>query len=344
MKYKITDNILNLVYEFSRLHTFLCAQDMDSVWFKKLEETIGTRAALAAVSIDSAMQLDLLLQQTRELRVHNSLKADFKRYKHLKDMLVKIFKDDYDINLDLIEKLHSILLGIEYKEKQYTFRKTSKTVSRITNENGVYKRVTYKIKTEPVAILKKLNDLIKWFNENKLVVNPIILTGIVHLKMLEIHPYNEGTGRLARLLIHGILHTYGIDVYNVIPIEEYYLKYRDRYYEIIDEAATTQNYTKWLEFFCESLLYSVNEAIDELTKISGGSINLKSNSVVHLTPKEAEIVSTLTESGQLSGAEIAKQLEVSRQHINTILKKLEAKKLVKKIGKGTKCRYELLNK
>lgn len=50
-----------------------------------------------------------------------------------------------------------------------------------------------------------MTKLIKWYNEQKKTLHPIILISIFHGRFLEIHPFEDGNGRTARFLLNTIL-------------------------------------------------------------------------------------------------------------------------------------------
>jgi Fic family protein len=56
-----------------------------------------------------------------------------------------------------------------------------------------------------IAVEEELEILIKWYNENKKSMHPLELAGVFHHKYLQIHPFKDGNGRVARELLNFIL-------------------------------------------------------------------------------------------------------------------------------------------
>ena len=56
-----------------------------------------------------------------------------------------------------------------------------------------------------------MNDLIGWYNseENKHKLNPIELAALLHYRYVRIHPFDDGNGRIARLLMNYVLLRHG---------------------------------------------------------------------------------------------------------------------------------------
>jgi len=76
----------------------------------------------------------------------------------------------------------------------------------------------------------KLQDLIKWYNKNKKKYHPFELSGIIHHRFLQIHPFADGNGRVAREILNFILNKNDYPPI-IIPVEE-----RQEYMEGLEKA------------------------------------------------------------------------------------------------------------
>lgn len=56
-----------------------------------------------------------------------------------------------------------------------------------------------------------MTDLVKWYNEEaeKGELSPIEMASLLHYRYIRIHPFEDGNGRIARLLVNFVLHRYG---------------------------------------------------------------------------------------------------------------------------------------
>ena len=82
----------------------------------------------------------------------------------------------------------------------------------------------------PVKQLKKeLNEFIKWYEKNKKKFKPLILAAIVHNQFEDIHPFQDGNGRVGRLLVNYIL------LKNNYPPINILLEDRAEYYYTLQE-------------------------------------------------------------------------------------------------------------
>lgn len=99
-----------------------------------------------------------------------------------------------ELNHELIIKVHDELMG------NIDFRKGYRTVDvRVIRSNFEATPAPY-VKTD-------MNLLLKWYNENKSKLHPLVLASIFHHKFEKIHPFMDGNGRTGRILLNYILMT-----------------------------------------------------------------------------------------------------------------------------------------
>jgi Fic family protein len=92
------------------------------------------------------------------------------------------------------------------------------------NEAGFYRKKPVIItgtEFKPPAA-SKVNNLMKKFieeiNRNTTEMHPLIKAAYAHLKFVEIHPFIDGNGRVARLLMNLILMNYGYQIVVIPPV------------------------------------------------------------------------------------------------------------------------------
>lgn len=129
------------------------------------------------------------------------------------NLVIDIVKDQRPITENFIRELHELLL----KEPYYVDAITPEgTPTKKLIQVGKYKTSPNHIKTstgeifrfaEPEETPAKMHDLLEWykFKRTEKDVNPIILAAEFHYKFIIIHPFDDGNGRLARILMNFIL-------------------------------------------------------------------------------------------------------------------------------------------
>ena len=99
----------------------------------------------------------------------------------------------------------------------------------------------------PQRVPGLVKELVEWLEENEKLVHPVELAAKFHTKFTSIHPFADGNGRMARLLMNYVLQQKGLPFTN-IP-----LKRRNAYMQT-QAAGNTQNYKPFTRFLAEEFL------------------------------------------------------------------------------------------
>jgi Fic family protein len=127
--------------------------------------------------------------------------------------VIDVVKGDYPLNENFIRELHTLLLKESYEVDAIT--PDGKPTKKLINV-GRYKTSPNHVKTKtgeifyfatPEETPSKMTDLINWYREKseQKDVNPIFLAAEFHYKFIRIHPFDDGNGRTARILMNFIL-------------------------------------------------------------------------------------------------------------------------------------------
>lgn len=153
-----------------------------------------------------ALLLFGITAQGKPLRHHFEITGHNEAVKWIMDVVAK--KEPLTENL--IRQLHTILLKESYQVDAIT--PNGKPTTRWIKV-GQYKSVPNHVKTVTGEIFRfasveetpsKMYDLINWFRVEveKREVNPLVLAAEFHYRFIRIHPFDDGNGRIARLLMN----------------------------------------------------------------------------------------------------------------------------------------------
>lgn len=90
-------------------------------------------------------------------------------------------------------------------------------------------------------IAKLLKEVVNWYNENRKKYPPILLAAVVHNQFETIHPFQDGNGRVGRLLLNNILLKQNMPPVNIE------LKNRKEYYHALQEYQKNRNIRPTIE-------------------------------------------------------------------------------------------------
>jgi len=104
-------------------------------------------------------------------------------------------------------------------------------------------------------------QLLAWTNEAIEIeeIHPLIIVGTFVYEFLSIHPYQDGNGRLSRLLTTMLLMQQGYDFVQYISFEHVIESQKGEYYEALmqgqkDRYTDNEKIDDWLKFFLECMI------------------------------------------------------------------------------------------
>jgi Fic family protein len=100
----------------------------------------------------------------------------------------------------------------------------------------------------PTELSAELTDFFKWYNKQKSSYHPVVLAGLVHLRLVTIHPFGDGNGRITRLLMNIVLSN------NNYPLFIIDYKHRKSYYSALEKSQVKDDDSYFLSWFIKSYL------------------------------------------------------------------------------------------
>lgn len=95
----------------------------------------------------------------------------------------------------------------------------------------------------------------------------LIRAGLAHAQFETIHPFLDGNGRLGRLLITFLLCERGVLQRPVLYLSDYFMHFRQRYYELLQAVRDEGAWEEWLAFFLQGVLEVSRQAADTARSI-----------------------------------------------------------------------------
>lgn len=223
--------------------------------------------------------------------------------------------------IEFIEKL------VEAKNEltEYAILQIHKLImSNITEDAGHYRttgvRITGATFMPPPSteVKHKIDELLNWMKKNPDELTPIELAAIFHHRFVQIHPFSEGNGRTARLLMNALLMKDGYPFISTIPKLD-----RQKYLKTLSEA-DSGNTSNFVNFIARCIERSLDMYLNALTEPE--ILTLADASKI--TPYSQEYLSLLARKGQLGAFKQGRNWVVSKQELNNYL--ASVKKTVRK--------------
>ncbi len=126
------------------------------------------------------------------------------------------------------------------------FKETKPDIAGKVRNYGVKISKSKFVPPAPVELNALLKNFFRWLDKNMNKYTAIDLAGLAYLKFVTIHPFGDGNGRIARLIINWILYRKNYPMF----IIEY--KNRSRYYSALEKAQIKNNNFIFLAWFLKN--------------------------------------------------------------------------------------------
>ncbi len=236
-----------------------------------------------------------------------------------------------------IKHFHKELL--KYAEKDEGHRgEYKKKENKVMMLDSSGKPVGTLFDTTPAYLTpKEMLELVEWtqsaIKEKK--YHPLLIAANFVVEFLNIHPFEDGNGRLSRILTNLLLLKEGYLYMPYISHEKLVEDHKPEYYVALRKSQKTfkrghENIVPWLEFFLLVFLQQSRMAVDLLS-----SENIEKL----LSPKQLAVWQYLQSVGEAAPLEISKKAKVARPTVNQALGRLLSFKKIERIGQGRSTRY-----
>lgn len=120
-------------------------------------------------------------------------------------------------------------------------------------------RIHY-IAPSPERVEEEMEHFIEWFNSEK-PISPVIRSAIAHFWFVSIHPFEDGNGRLARILGDMFLARGDKSRFRFYNISSEINRDKNHYYQILERIQHGDgDITEWLVWYLKTLLAAIQEA------------------------------------------------------------------------------------
>lgn len=345
-KYTITDKILSNVSQIMVGREVVEQSKLIPKWELKLKKEARIHNAHSSTSIEGNR---LTLEQVAALSENKEIVATEKDKKEVLNYLKALdsipeYANKKTIDVKLFLKIHETVTidTLRNNKDCGVFRNRQVFVGRRIFDGTSFKEIVEYMPPKTKDAPRLTAEFLDWLNSDKAnEVNPIISAGIVHYEIARIHPFIDGNGRTARLMASLVLYKSGFDHRRFFALDDYYDENRSAYYAALKTVQRDKgDITKWLEYFTDGFLYSMNRVKDFIVKM-GLSPKIEEGERIELTQKQIKILERIKEKGKVSNKDLRDMFGITRQAMLKEISKLIDAKLVELIGKGRSAYYKI---
>ena len=151
------------------------------------------------------------------------------------------------ISESMIAGVHAKLLasgrGSDMHPGQY--RREQSAIQRVPSGDIVF------VPPPPEYVQPSMNDLFSFINDPLLIRSALLRAALAHVQFETIHPFEDGNGRVGRLIINLMLTNSGVLNGPSLYPSLYLKQNRERYYELLTHVRRTGDWEAWVTFFSD---------------------------------------------------------------------------------------------
>lgn len=237
-----------------------------------------------------------------------------------------------------IKHLHNTML--QYGNKDSEHRGRYKIMPNVvTAFDQVSKRqVVWLRAVPPEDTPQMMKELVAWFNaeNNAGQQHALLLVAVFIVVFLAIHPFQDGNGRLSRILTTLLMLKAGYTYVPYSSMESIVEANQHDYYHALHFTQQTlstaqQNWHPWFNFFVTTACQQKN--------ILAAKIETEQSLLGTLSPVARQILEFVSSKGDASVGEIIVGLGIARNVAKTQLRTLVSQRYLEMVGKGRSVRY-----
>ncbi|MEJ5964139.1 Fic family protein [Pedobacter immunditicola] len=169
---------------------------------------------------------------------------------------------DQDLNNDMLCSWHQMLFMHHPKIKGGFWRTGAEPMQVVS---GAYGRQEIHYEAPPSdRVPAEMDQFIKWYHQPELTVGDVISkailkSAIAHLYFESIHPFEDGNGRIGRVLAEFTL-SQGLRRPVILSLSKAIEKQKKQYYEQLKQAQRSLDITAWVYYFAQVIIEAQIEA------------------------------------------------------------------------------------
>jgi len=306
--------------------------------------TIVTSAG-ASTRIEGARLTDQEVERVMEgLAVSKFADRDSQEVQGYLETLQKVFDgfDKLSMREGVITSLHKELLKYSTKDDLHrgSYKKKENTVG-VLDAEGKIAKIMFET-TPPWQTPSQMTELVEWTSDalEKNRFHHLLIIANFIVAFLRIHPFEDGNGRLSRVLTNLLLLRSGYQFVQYVSHEQIIEHRKDEYYVALRKSQETfnterDNIAPWLNFFLSAIEEQATKALEYFQEEHVEDT---------LSPKQYEVWKYIGKVEETTTGEIVKVTGIGLATVRQAIERLLELGKIKRLGRGRGTRYVKVEK
>lgn len=299
-------------------------------------ESVGSSTRIEGAELTDA-EVDRLL---RHLDLHSFRSRDEAEVAGYGEAMALVFEafEHMPLTENHLKQLHGALL--KYSEKDVRHRGHYKThENRVEAFDAEGRSLGIVFETaSPFDTPRLMSELVKWTNEALEAGrhHRLLVIGVFVVRLLAVHPFEDGNGRLARLVTTLLLLRAGYAYVPFSSLERVIEENKDAYYQTLRSAQRTldageANLGDWLVFFLRCLVAQKDALAAKIAR---------EQAMAPVAPLDAALLELVETHGRLTVREAVRLTGANRNTVKLHLRSLVKDGRLRLSGRGRGAFYE----
>lgn len=301
-------------------------------------ESIGSSTRIEGVKLTDH-QIETLLANLQRHAFKSRDEQEVAGYAEAMDLLFQSW-EELTLNENHLKQLHAVLLKFSVKDEYHRgqYKRAPNHVVAYDHE-GKEIGVIFET-TPPFQTPLEMQQLVEWTNQAfaEKLLHPLLILAVFVVRFLAIHPFQDGNGRLSRILTTLLLLRAGYHYAPYASLESVIEENKDFYYAALRKTQSTlkqaePNWGAWIIFF----LHCLKKQKDNLAaKLQREQILAQALPALSLT-----ILKLLREHERLTISELERLTGANRNTLKLRVRELTQAEQISKHGQGRATWYTL---
>jgi Fic family protein len=330
--------LINLISEIDRFDAnWTAIERKEGQSLKELKSIATVRSVGASNRIEGNKmtdeEVDVLLQKIDITKLTDRDSQEVVGYFEVLDLISESY-ENIDLTESHIKSLHNNLMKYSVKDDWHKgdYKKHSNAVE-VSFPDGT-RQIIFQTTDPGFATEDSIREQLNWYNSEK-IIHPLIRIAALVYDFLSVHPFQDGNGRLSRLISTLLLLKNGYKWIEYVSFEHEIETRKNEYYQVLRSCQAQrpkENVTVWMQFFLSCLSNIQSQLLMKLNKTSVET---------QLSPKEKSIYLIIQSRPNIKSGEISEKLAIPLPTVKRLLSDLIKKELIENQGKGRSVSYTI---
>ena len=333
---KLNWQLLNIISQIDRFDaSWSSIEKKEGASLKQLKTIATIQSVGASTRIEGSKlsdeEVEELLSNIGISKIEDRDSQEVVGYFNALDLINDAY-EDISITASDIKSLHNQLLNYSHKDVWHkgAYKQHVNAVQASFPDGS--KKIIFQTTEPGYATEDAMRELIEWYNQEQEVHLLIRCAAFVY-EFLSIHPFQDGNGRLSRLLTTLCLLKSGYKWIQYVSFEHEIEEYKKDYYRALRSCQAQrpqEDISDWINFFLERLIniqYKLQKKLEAASQENT------------LLPKEKDVYMYISNHANCQTKNITEDLNIPKSTVKRILSDLMAKNLIVQHGKGAGVAY-----